>query len=142
MSVRDVTRFAGDVFEEISLCEKKIVQMQVEVMECMESDEEMGPHTEEKLGTDVQVCQRIPAELTSITHVASAVLLVQFQGFLESRLPSDNVRIKVEEHVSHMSVFENEGPDNDGVLSRIERKNQSQRICDLKERKLKIPKKK
>ena len=52
------------------------------------------------------------------------------------------MRIKIEEHVSHMSVFENEGPDNDGVLSRMERKNQSQRICDLKERKLKIPKKK
>ena len=51
----DLCFAAGDVFEEINLCEKKIAQMQEEVLKCMESDEEMGPHTEDKLGTDAQV---------------------------------------------------------------------------------------
>ena len=123
---------AGDVFEEISLCEKKIVQMQEEVMECMRATRRWGRTRRRSSARTFRSANAFPLKLTCITNVAPTLLVVQFQGFLESRLPSDNLRIKIEEHVSHMSVFENEGPDNDGVLSRIERRNQSQRICDLK----------
>ena len=64
-------------------------------------------------------------------------IFFQFQEFLESQLPRDNVRIHVEKISSHTSVYENEGPDNDGVYNREEMKAQAQRLIDLKERRVK-----
>ena len=53
-----------------------------------------------------------------------------------SQLPTDNIRIRVDEVQSTMQVFDNDGPDNEGVLSRVDHKMQSQKLIDLKERKV------
>ena len=71
------------------------------------------------------------------TDCVHAAFWSQFQEFLESQLPRDNMRIHVEKIASHTSVYENEGPDNDGVYSREEMKLQAQRLIDLKERRVK-----
>ena len=57
---------------------------------------------------------------------------MQFQEFLESRLPEENVRIKLAVSEQQLSEFDFEGQEND-VLCRVDIKMMGQKMVDAKQ---------
>ena len=134
----------------MDLCKKKIDQLREDVAIFTAADSQIHAETEVELESDMRVSlpagwnsenSNVTDEILKLKFVMRKVIdwwyFFQFQEFLESQLPRDNVRIHVEKISSHTSVYENEGPDNDGVYNREEMKAQAQRLIDLKERRVK-----